>query len=75
MGGGARLSDPRVSVLHYYSHLQNGDRLLLMWEKKKKKKHEKKTLQSSWNSTQQKVDSNLSGGGGKVERGTVGGSF
>ena len=35
----------------------------------------KKTLQSSWNSTQQKVDSNLSGGGGKVERGTVGGSF
>ena len=50
-----------------------GMEYFLCGEKKNEKK--KKTLQSSWNSTQQKVDSNLSGGGGKVERGTVGGSF
>lgn len=52
-----------MSVLHYYSHLHNGDGILLMWKKKMKKK----TFQSSWNSTQQKVDSNLSGGGGRLK--------
>ena len=66
-----------LAWVHYSSHLQNRDGVLLRvgWGGAARKR--KKTFQSSWNSTQQEVDSNLSGGGGggKVERGTVGGSF